>query len=1052
MSASDTLSARTRIMARIFISHSSHDNATAGDLLNRLLGWGFRPEDVFLDYDADSGIPAGVSWERHLVTHLKDARVVLCLLSRSWLRSEWCRAEYHTALLSGKTLISIVIDDCDHSAFAASVQKIVVSGDSDAAFAKLEHGLAEAGYHPLRPLFRYDAQRGPFPGLRAFEESDAAVFFGREVEVEDLLGHLNAMRTDPTRARLALIVGGSGSGKSSVMRAGVVPRLRRRAGWELVGPLRLGSSPTLALAEAVHAAPPSAPTLGVLAARTGAMAGSPDLVAWQAVLADRPAGASPAEDVGATCLLVIDQFEELFASLGAAADEAQRVLAALLQPGGRVLALATLRSSGLAAFQASPLAASTPTSIYSLGPLPSQDLATVIRRPCEVAEVRFEEALVRRAATDTGGGDALPLLAVALERLWRIRGAQDGLTLKAYLDHGGIAGAIGGAVRAAQESLHASEAEMVEVIVPRLADADAAGHPLRRRATVAEFTGAGERRIVQALADARLLVLDQPGIGLPEVAPGGRNAQRAADVAWVEVAHEALFRQWAAVRERLDARFADLRLLSRIERDAVEWTQALGDRPDRAAAAGASALIRLSGPELRRALALLHSDAGARPRMTGAAAYVAAAVALRRRRLAVRSAVALSTALLAFYGAGTFAIMEDARAHLGTAAEAQRLFDKGALALAAVRPPGSAYRWGWPEEEALDYLKRAGFERWVGHARDAGSFVRSLAVSPRDALVGKGHADGRVTVTRPGGNAEKLEICSAGSTVTAMAFSRDGRFVATGSADGHSAICLLDGSQAPLVLDERNRRIVGVAFTRDAGHLVTASSDGRARAWQLPQGKLAVVLDGHDDALTDVDASADGRWLVTGALDGRVVLRDANPPFERRSTLVLGEGGVVSARLSADGSTLLTATRKGPPRLWSIVNGRAVQPRTLGGRATPALLARFSPDGSLIASAHENQTLRLWRASDAQQLADIAGHDATISDVVFAPDSRTVFSASYDQFTREWSVETPPAVPLDAQAVRRRMCELAPNMAPLEADTALRPCRPWGPWQVKAPR
>src|SRR5436190_14269195 len=221
-------------MAAVFISHSSLDNVDAIRLKDRLEGWGF--EQVFLDCDGEKGILGGDYWERVLYRRLESSVAVLILLSPNWLSSRECFAEFRIARFRGKRVIPARIADCEWKSVASDVQQVDLRSKSDAAFDSLKRALEEAEFRSSE-VFPIEENRAPYPGFTAFEFQDRAFFYGRDDEIRQALEELTKLRRRGL-GRLLLLEGASGSGKSSLMHAGIIPHLGlpyERSHW-IVGP------------------------------------------------------------------------------------------------------------------------------------------------------------------------------------------------------------------------------------------------------------------------------------------------------------------------------------------------------------------------------------------------------------------------------------------------------------------------------------------------------------------------------------------------------------------------------------------------------------------------------------------------------------------------------------------------------------------------------------------------------------------------------------------------------------------------------------------------
>src|SRR3954447_4384177 len=210
-------------MASIFISHSSRDNEQAIKVREWLVANGWQ--DIFLDLDPERGIVAGQRWKEALQQAAHRCEVVLALVSTEWLASDWCKSEVDAARLMGKKVIAVLagIDKSQVPADLTDEQIIDLTGDPQ-AYRRLKEGLKRAGLDPTS--FPFEPGRRPYPGFAFLEEKDAAIFFGRDAQIVKGLDEIRRIvRTGV--ARMLVILGASGSGKSSFLRAGLWPRLKR---------------------------------------------------------------------------------------------------------------------------------------------------------------------------------------------------------------------------------------------------------------------------------------------------------------------------------------------------------------------------------------------------------------------------------------------------------------------------------------------------------------------------------------------------------------------------------------------------------------------------------------------------------------------------------------------------------------------------------------------------------------------------------------------------------------------------------------------------------
>ena len=235
-------------MSRVFLSHSSRDSrqaiAVKAWLIEREPG---LAEEIFLDTDTGTGLKPGVKWKNELVSANSRCEAVICLLSTNWESSAECLAEYRTAENLGKQILCARLNDgtgrhtseWQHTDLFADglpdedVETIPLRGGPPVVFAKvglhqLREAIRSAGIAAENFVWPPPAQpdRAPYRGWEPFEELDAGVFFGRDAQIVRALDTLRAMRTSGVES-LFVVLGPSGSGKSSFLRAGLLPRLRR---------------------------------------------------------------------------------------------------------------------------------------------------------------------------------------------------------------------------------------------------------------------------------------------------------------------------------------------------------------------------------------------------------------------------------------------------------------------------------------------------------------------------------------------------------------------------------------------------------------------------------------------------------------------------------------------------------------------------------------------------------------------------------------------------------------------------------------------------------
>jgi hypothetical protein len=638
-------------MSTIFISHSSEDNAWAERIRDWLQGSAnkqqpdFRYQSLFLDFDPERGIPVGRSWRETLYEKLQLCRAVIVICSAAYGQSQWCLAELGVAMASGKLVLPVRIDASAPLRLLTETQRTpLVPIDLDTigleGWQRLERGLAALSWQErLAWPPENEPHASPFPGLACFERKHAPVFFGQDQTLRQAQAKVEALTA--STSRLLLILGASGCGKSSLLRAGLVPWLAgAEAGrWIVLDPFRPGRKPFRWLAAVLQNAflaagqtPPSEP------ARTATE-----------ILEQLEELRALTGQQDARVVIAIDQFEELLGrgdereeAKPTEADDFLSTLAELLKlEGSRVLILATLRSDFLGSLQLHPSRLeSLAGDPILLGPMDVDGFRQVIEGPAQRVGVRLETGLSDRLVRDTPSGDALPLLAFTLRELWDGRADGAGLTLKQYDDFGGLAGAVQrkadevlATSGATEEEIEALERAFIDYLVRLTSDGQAAKQPARL-----EALPAASRQLVGLFVEARLLV-------------SGKGSDGAA----VEIAHEALLRTWPTLviwidrgREALLQRLRVRRLGEDLSANAPERErrQALEQLAALAASGGVEAqaveregaqpladlLAAAAAPEAdRQDAALVLALIGAEQPLWDCLADTAAPVALRRR-------------------------------------------------------------------------------------------------------------------------------------------------------------------------------------------------------------------------------------------------------------------------------------------------------------------------------------------------------------------------------------------------------------------------------------
>ena len=1001
-------------MSRIFLSHSSANNGPAVALRDWLKAEGW--DDVFLDLDPERGILAGERWERALNEAAYRCEAVLFLVSRAWLSSAWCLKEFHLAAKLNKRMFGILIEElamadlpgeltqtwqlvnlaqgADHEPFRAVLPN---RREEHVTFSKgglqqLKSGLSKAGLDPR--FFAWppadDPERPPYRGLLSMEAEDAGIFFGREAPVIETLDRLRGLR-DGAAPRLLVILGASGAGKSSFLRAGITPRLMRDDRNFLVLPVIrperaviTGEAGLLASLEA------AAKALDLKVARAEIKkrlsAGASEVLSLLASLAQRatpPKLGHEAETKAPSLVIAIDQGEELFQAEGG--EEARsflallRDLASAAEPS--LIILFTIRSDAYAVLQSEPSLKDIHQQPLNLPPVPRGAYQTIIEEPAARLKgtkraLKVDPKLTAALLEDVEAGgakDALPLLAFTLERLYLEHGGDGDLRLDEYREIGGINGSIEAAV---EQALSAADADpavprdraarlavLRRAFIPWLSGIDPeTGSPRRAIARLSDIPEEA-RPLVKHLIAQRLLATDRSASGEETIEP----------------AHEALLRQWGLLKGWLEEDFAQLAALEAVKRATRDWL-ANSKSPDWLAhnAGRLEDAERLKArPDLAAKLVPDDVDYLARCRATEIARKdkeLSQAKKLTRAIAAGLVAAVLLAIVAAGFGYYGFKKADEAEAQARIAIRNEGVALSG-LSMVAV----SGGRPAQGVKLALAAWPRAGDDRRPAFKR----IVDSLAAAASQ-------------------NRQRLLLKGPDSEVTSAAFSPDGLRIVTASRNGTAQLWDARTGLQIAVLAGHTKGVNDAAFSPDGARIVTASHDGTARLWDAQTGKMVTVLEGHENFVLSASFSPDGARLVTASQDTTARLWDAKSGAE--IAVLKGHDGVVnSAAFSPDGLIVVTASFDGSARLWDAKAGAEIAVKT---HELPISTAAFSPDGKQIVTASWDGTAYIWDAATRTEIIALKGYTEALVSAAFSPDGTQVVTASGGGTARLWYVAT----------------------------------------------
>lgn len=880
----------------------------------------------------------------------------------------------------------------------------------------------------------------PFKGLEFFDVADADLFFGREALTARLVQRLFFVESE---SRLLAVVGTSGSGKSSLVRAGLVAALQRGASLADSTPLPEGSHlwPVVIIT----------PTANPLESLAVGLTRDVESVTAAATLMDDLARDARSLHLYARrmlspnrserrLLLVVDQFEELFTQCRDLAQRKAFVDNLLTAAGvsspeeregvddGPTFVVITLRADfyhHCAQFETLRLALEN-YQVY-IGPMTSEELRRTIEEPARVGGWDFESGLVDLLLRDVGEEPgALPLLSHALLETWKRRQGHT-LTLDGYTEAGGVHGAIAKTAEAVCQRLDEQQQAIARNIFLRLTELGEGTQDTRRRAALNELFPQPEdtatvETVLYTLTDARLITTERET---------------------VQVAHEALIREWPRLREWLEESRNDVRMQRLLAAAAADWEGAGRDpsyllrgarldqfegwarETDLALTQDERAYLEVS-LEGRRQRESAETARQERERSLEQHARWQASIGLASQAmLELEGSSPECSVLLALEALENYPYTWQAERALGQAVLGDRL----RLILQHVGPVNSA-QWSsdgsriltvsdvvakvWDANTGGELVTLSGHENWVVMATWSPSEERILTAS-KDGTAKVWDA----SASSPTYGEELLTLSDHTEPVGTAIWSPTGGLIV--SADWGGTVLVWDASASSPTYGEQlfnlsghTDAVVGIAWSPDGSRIVTASDDGTAKVWDATTGEELFTFSEHIAQVKWAAWSPDGSRVVTAGQDDTVkvwnagtgagILTFASPGVERITYDEKETYPVPRAAWSPLGDRIATGSGDGMVQVW---DASASSPTygekllTLAGHTDPIYVV-WSSDGSRIATSGLDSTAKIWDATTGIELVTLCGHTGPVGKVAWSPAGDRIFTASYDGTVKVW--------------------------------------------------
>ncbi|KAB8335310.1 CHAT domain-containing protein [Scytonema tolypothrichoides VB-61278] len=869
----------------------------------------------------------------------------------------------------------------------------------------------------------------PYRGLFAFGEEDAHLYFGREKFTQDLL---LAVKTKP----LVAVVGASGSGKSSVVFAGLIPALRASDEFTnvtdnlFVNPTDNSSvkSPTKSAAPHIICFRPGHNPIAALAVALAPLlhfesheqVNNPKSIDAQAAScreiqnlksnARRQIELEVANTLRqdhqaltkiiknsvqqSNCtrlILIADQFEELYTI--SPESQRQSFLDGLLNACRNAPAftlILTLRADFYGhAVSDRCFSDALQGAVYNLGPMSREELRSVIEKPAAQMQVRLEEGLTNLLINDAlGYPGRLPLLEFALTQMWS-RQLCGWLTHAAYNEIGGVEQALANHAEAVYAQLTHNQRLLVQRVFIQLVQ-PGTGVDFNRRLATSDEVGSENWDLVTQLASARVLVTNRNELSGEET---------------VEIAHEALVCSWGRLENWL-LLASEFRLWQEQLRVAIHQWESSGF--DNGALLRGKPLADAQHWQHKRVEELSFREKNFIERSLVLQQWEKQTQKRRRRFIIyglVSGLIVTSTLAVVAWWQWHNSVISQIQA-INESSEALFASNQKLDALKeAIRAKRELQKLGGTDAGTQlmveSALRRAvygavEYNRLEGHRGEVKSAVFSpdgntLASTSNDKSVKLWKRDGTLLITLEGHKAGVLDV----------AFSPDGQTLASASEDKTIKLWKRDGTLLG-TLEGHDAAVSKVAFSPDGKTLASASEDHSVKLWRV-SGKVPVLLTTlkkHQDEVKAVVFSRDGNMIASASKDKTVKLWKRDGTF--LTTVARHNDTVWDVAFSPDGNTIASASADNTVKLWN-KDGKFL--KTLEGHQAPVSGVAFSPDGKTLASASWDNTVKLWN-KDGSLLTTLNGHSDRVWGVTFSPDSKILASVSGDMTIKFWKLDS----------------------------------------------
>ena len=852
----------------------------------------------------------------------------------------------------------------------------------------------------------------PYQGLSAFGEEDAEYFFGRDKFVGELLEAVNTKSLVP-------IIGASGSGKSSVVFAGLVPRLRE-IGMQIIS-FRPGSNPFDSLAVALKQQ--ISPVRSHSLTREGLgrleelelevnlendeqalcrfIENLKNLTPQPPSLQGNGENSKPlsSKERGLErgspqrFILIIDQFEELYTlTLEAKQQPFLNTLLYAVKHAPNFCLIFTLRADFYGHAISHPTFSNNlDNNSHNYSPMSYEELRAVIEQPAAKLKVELEQGLAKKLIDDLGNQPGrLPLLEFTLSLLWE-KHDKWYLTHKAYEEIGGLEKALAKYADGVLNPLSAVEKEKAERIFIQLISPGEGTEDTKRKATRGEV-GEENWGLVEFLANQRLVVTGWDETSQQET---------------VEIVHEALIREWGILREWIKSNRRFRIWQERIQFELVKWDKSRDEQYLLYYCNLGEAEGWYFDEKYRNYLSDVQGE------------FIRESLEKRDRKIKEEKRkqkilAGLSVVSLAFAGFASWNwIQSEIR---GTSSKINIFIEKSKSSfdgdfhhdaiMEAMKASQLLSDTWWKESIPNDIQQKV--KAVLLNVINNSIFVKKtlkvnlMVFSPDGKTIASASDDKMVKIWDTSTGKIIHTLKGHQDLVDLMVFSSDGKTIASVS---HTVkIWDISTGKEIQTLEVHKGWGTSLDLSPDGKTIASAASGEKImKIWDVKTGKTTQTFKGHQDIVNSVKFSPDGKTIASASNDKTVKIWDVKTA-KTTQTIKGNQHEVLSVDFSSDGKTIASALMYGRIKIWDVKTGKTIQ--TIKGHEDTINSVEFSSTGKFIASASDDKTVKIWDVKTGNKIQTLKGHQSGVHSVEFSPDGKTIASGSGDDIVKIWDLDT----------------------------------------------